>query len=464
MHYLSGSTALALASAQASPQIDTGNTAWVLASSALVLFMTPGLAFFYAGMVRAKNALGMLMQNYVVIGLVSVIWVLLTYSLAFGVDWGGHGFIGTLHFAGLAHMDESVPGYSGPLAQSIPPLVFVAFQMMFAIITPALITGSTADRLKFGGFVAVMTLWAILVYAPVAHWVFSPNGWLFKLGAEDFAGGTVVHANAGIAGVALALVVGRRRGWPREPMPPHSLPLTILGAGILWFGWFGFNAGSALAANQLAAQAFINTNTATAAALLGWIATEKLRNGKSTTLGAASGAVAGLVAITPACGYVNVIGAVAIGLVAGSVCALATGIKFRLKMDDSLDVAAVHLVGGITGALLIGLFGTSTVGGADGLFYGGGVALLGKQAAAVGAVVAFSFVVTFLIGKLVSATIGLRVDESGEYEGLDTSQHAETAYELGLVLARGRTVVSSPAPAAADVSNDIPAPAMGADT
>src|SRR6266545_1321934 len=307
-------------------QIDSGNTAWVLASSALVLFMTPGLAFFYGGMVRTKNVLGMLMQNYVVMGIVSLLWVLFTYSLAFGVDWGGHGFIGTLHFAGLAHPTQAVPGYEGPLAQSIPPLVFVSFQLMFAIITPALITGSTADRLKFGGFVAAITLWAIFVYAPVAHWVFSPTGWLFKLGAEDFAGGTVVHLNAGIAGVALALVVGRRRHWPKEPMPPHSLPLTLLGG----------------------------------------IATEKLRNGKSTTLGAASGAVAGLVAITPACGYVNAMGAIAIGLIAGCVCALATSLKFRLKLDDSLDVGAVHLVGGATGALLIGFFGTSTVGGADG--------------------------------------------------------------------------------------------------
>src|SRR6266487_468002 len=338
-------------------QYNSGDTAWVLASAALVLFMTPGLAFFYGGMVRTKNVLGMLMQNYVVIGLVSVIWVLLSYSLAFGVDLGGHGIIGTLHFAGLAHMTQPVPGYSGPIAQTIPPLAFVVFQMMFAIITPALITGSTADRLKFGGFVAVISLWAVLVYAPVAHWVFSPTGWLFKLGAEDFAGGTVVHINAGMAGIALAILVGRRRGWPKEPMPPHALPLTLLGAGILWFGWFGFNAGSALAANQLAAQAFVNTNTA-------------------------------------------------------------------------------------TGAPLLGFFGTSAVGGADGLFYGGGLGLLGHQAVAVAVVAVFSFVVTFAIGKLVDVTIGLRVDETAEREGLDTSQHAETAYELGLVLARGLGVSS----------------------
>jgi Amt family ammonium transporter len=450
-------------------QIDSGNTAWVLVSSALVLFMTPGLAFFYGGMVRTKNVLGMLMQNYVVMGVVSLLWVLVTYSLAFGVDWGGHGIIGTLHFAGLAHPNEQVPGYTGALAQTIPPLVFVSFQLMFAIITPALITGATADRLKFGGFVAVISLWAILIYAPVAHWVFSPNGWLFKLGAEDFAGGTVVHLNAGVAGVAMAMVVGRRRRWPKEPMPPHSLPLTLLGAGMLWFGWFGFNAGSALGANQLAAHAFINTNTATAAALLSWIATEKIRNGKSTTLGAASGAVAGLVAITPACGYVNAVGAIAIGLVAGAVCALATSLKFRLKLDDSLDVGAVHLVGGAVGALLIGFFGTKSVGGADGLLYGGGPALLGKQAAAIGAVAAFSFVVTFLIAKLVSATIGLRVDEAAEYQGLDTSQHAETAYELGLVLSRGR-ITTSPDPvdlgavSRSEARSEARTPALGADS
>jgi Amt family ammonium transporter len=450
-------------------QIDSGNTAWVLVSSALVLFMTPGLAFFYGGMVRTKNVLGMLMQNYVVMGVVSLLWVLVTYSLAFGVDWGGHGIIGTFHFAGLAHPTQPVPGYTGALTQTIPPLVFVSFQLMFAIITPALITGATADRLKFGGFVAAISLWAILIYAPVAHWVFSPNGWLFKLGAEDFAGGTVVHLNAGVAGVALAMVVGRRRRWPKEPMPPHSLPLTLLGAGMLWFGWFGFNAGSALGANQLAAQAFINTNTATAAALLSWIATEKIRNGKSTTLGAASGAVAGLVAITPACGYVNAVGAIAIGLIAGAVCALATSLKFRLKLDDSLDVGAVHLVGGAVGALLIGFFGTKSVGGADGLLYGGGPALLGKQAVAIVAVAAFSFGVTFLIAKLVSATIGLRVDEAAEYQGLDTSQHAETAYELGLVLSRGR-ITTSPDPievgavSRSEARPELKTPALGADS
>jgi Amt family ammonium transporter len=450
-------------------QIDSGNTAWVLVSSALVLFMTPGLAFFYGGMVRTKNVLGMLMQNYVVMGVVSLLWVLVTYSLAFGVDWGGHGIIGTFHFAGLAHPTQPVPGYTGALAQTIPPLVFVSFQLMFAIITPALITGATADRLKFGGFVAAISLWAILIYAPVAHWVFSPNGWLFKLGAEDFAGGTVVHLNAGVAGVAMAMVLGRRRRWPKEPMPPHSLPLTLLGAGMLWFGWFGFNAGSALGANQLAAQAFINTNTATAAALLSWIATEKIRNGKSTTLGAASGAVAGLVAITPACGYVNAVGAIAIGLIAGSVCALATSLKFKLKLDDSLDVGAVHLVGGGLGALLIGFFGTKSVGGADGLLYGGGPALLGKQAIAIGAVGAFSFGVTFLIAKLVSATIGLRVDEAAEYQGLDTSQHAETAYELGLVLSRGR-ITTSPDPidvgavSRSEARSEMKTPMLGADS
>jgi Amt family ammonium transporter len=417
--------------------INSGDTAWILASTALVLFMTPGLAFFYAGMVRAKNVLGMLMQNYVVMGIVGVVWVWLTYSLAFGVDWGGHGVIGTLHFAGLAHMHQPVPGYSGPTAQTIPPLVFVIFQMMFAVITPALITGSSADRLKFGSFVVFITLWAIAVYAPVAHWVFSPTGWLAKRGAEDFAGGTVVHINAAMGGAALAAAVGRRRGWPKEPMPPHNVPFTVLGAGILWFGWFGFNAGSALAANELSAHAFVNTNTATAAALLSWIAVEKLKGGKSTTLGAASGAVAGLVAITPACGFVNLLGATVIGLVAGAVCALAVSLKYRIGLDDSLDVIGVHFFGGVVGALLIGLFGTAAINGANGLFYGGGGKLLGEQALAVLSVTAYSFAVSFLLAKLVQAVMGLRVSDEAEIEGLDLSQHEESAYVFGAGVTRG---------------------------
>ncbi len=410
--------------------VDSGSTAWVLASAALVLLMTPGLAFFYGGMVRGRHVLGMLMQNYVTIGVVSVLWVVGVYSLAFGA---GNGFVGGLHQFGLGHMQEPVAGYAGPLAQSIPPLVFVAFQLMFAVITPALITGASADRLRFAGFVVFVGVWVVVVYAPVAHWVFSPEGWLFARGAEDFAGGTVVHANAGAAGLAVALVVGRRLGWPGERMRPHNLPLVMLGAGLLWFGWFGFNAGSALGANELAGYAFVNTNTATAAAMLGWLVVERVRDGHPTTLGAASGAVAGLVAITPACGFVSPVGSIAVGGVAGVVCCLAVGLKFRLGFDDALDVVAVHLVGGVAGALLIGFFGTSAVGGADGVFYGGGFSLLGKQALAVVTVVGYSFVVSYVVAKVIAVTMGLRVSAEEEYEGLDASQHAESAYDFGFL-------------------------------
>jgi Amt family ammonium transporter len=373
----------------------------------------------------------MLMQNYVVMGIVGVLWVWLTYSLAFGPDWGGHGIIGSLHFAGLGHVDtEAVPGYSGSLAQSIPPLVFVIFQMMFAVITVGLITGSSADRLKFGSFVVFVIAWSVLVYAPVAHWVFSPTGWLARRGAEDFAGGTVVHINAAMGGLALALVAGRREGWPKRKMEPHNVPFVLLGAGILWFGWFGFNAGSALAANTLSAHAFVNTNTAAAVALLAWIVVEKLRDGKSTTIGAASGAVAGLVAITPACGFVNLLGATAIGIAAGVFCCLAVGIKFRLKADDSLDVLAVHFVGGMAGALLIGFFGTAAIGGKNGLFYGGSASLLGHEALAVVVVAAYSFAASALIALVIKRTISLRVSGESEELGLDISQHGESAYDF----------------------------------
>ncbi|MFN2557693.1 MAG: ammonium transporter, partial [Nitriliruptorales bacterium] len=299
--------------------MDSGNTAWLLTSAALVLFMTPGLAFFYCGMVRSKNVLGMLMQNFFSMGLVSVLWALLGFSLAFGSDLGG-GLLGGLDFAGLRGLTDvsvELPGYVDDFALTIPPLVFVAYQMMFAIITPALITGATADRLRFAGYAVFLAAWSLLVYSPVAHWVFSPNGWLFGLGALDFAGGTVVHINAGVAALAAVLVAGRRRGWPSEPMPPHSLPLTLLGTGMLWFGWFGFNAGSALGASGLAAQAFMNTHLAAAAAMLGWLVVEKIRGGNATTLGAASGAVAGLVAITPCAGFVGGLSPIVIGFVAG---------------------------------------------------------------------------------------------------------------------------------------------------
>src|SRR3954465_14263443 len=324
--------------------------------------MTPGLAFFYGGMVRSKHVLGMLMQNFFAMGLISVLWAVVGFSLAFG--GGGSKWIGNFDFALLKDLHlpaTQLPGYSGAAALTIPPLLFCAYQMMFAIITPALITGATADRLKFAGYAAFIGAWSILVYSPVAHWVFSPNGWLFQRGALDFAGGTVVHINAGIAALAVVRVIGRGGGYPKEPMPPHSLPLTLLGTGILWFGWFGFNAGSALGANVVAAQAFLNTFVAAAAAMIGWLIVERWRSGHATTLGAASGAVAGLVAITPCAGFVGVVPAIIIGFLAGSGCFMAIQLKFRFGYDDALDVVGVHLVGGILGSLLLGLFADATI-------------------------------------------------------------------------------------------------------
>jgi ammonium transporter, Amt family len=413
-------------------ELDSGNTAWVLASAALVLFMTPGLAFFYGGMVRSKNVLGMLMQNFFSMGLVSVLWAVVAFSLAFG---DGGKFIGNFDFVGLKHISDPaflLPGFDEG-ALSIPPLLFCLFQLMFAIITPALITGATADRLKFRGYVVFLTGWLLLVYSPVAHWVFSPTGWLFDLGALDFAGGTVVHINAGVAALAAVMVAGRRKGWPNEAMPPHSLPLTLLGTGILWFGWFGFNAGSALAANNLAAQAFLNTNNAAAAAMIGWLIVERVKTGHATTLGGASGAVAGLVAITPCAGFVGGMAPIIIGFSAGVICFLAIQLKFKLGYDDSLDVVGVHLVGGIVGSLMVGLFSDAAVNsaGADGLFLGGGGTLLGKQAIAVGATMAWSFVISFVLAKVIDATIGFRVSDEDEAVGLDLTQHAETAYSFG---------------------------------
>ncbi|MDQ1706776.1 MAG: ammonium transporter, Amt family [Frankiaceae bacterium] len=417
-------------------KIDTGATAWVLASAALVLLMTPGLAFFYGGMVRAKHTLGMLMQNFMTIGIVSIVWVLVSFSLAFGK---GNGFVGDLHFAGLQHLSEVLPGYTGPFAQVIPPMVFVVFQLMFAVITPALITGSTADRWKFGHFVPFIAIWSILVYGPVAHWVFSPEGWLFKKGALDFAGGTVVHINAGAAGLAMALLLGKRRGYPKEQMRPHNVPFVLLGASLLWFGWFGFNAGSALGANNLAAYAFVNTNTATAAAMVGWLLVEKLRDGKATTLGAASGAVTGLVAITPCAGFVSPLGSIAVGLLAGAICAYAILLKRKLGYDDSLDVVGVHLVGGIVGSLSVGLFSTLDTNtlGADGLFYGGGWKLMGHQLIAVGAVAGYSFVVTLIIGFGLKLFLRMRLTPDEEAEGMDLVLHGESAYEFGNITGGG---------------------------
>jgi ammonium transporter, Amt family len=412
----------------------------VLASGALVLFMTPGLAFFYGGMVRSKNVLGMLMQNVFSMGLVSVLWAVVAFSLAFG---DGGKFIGNFDFVGLTKIATEtfvLPGYEGDFALTIPPLAFCLFQLMFAIITPALITGAIADRVKFRGWAVFLGAWLLLVYAPVAHWVFSPTGWLFQEGALDFAGGTVVHINAGIAALAAVLVAGRRKGWPGETMPPHSLPLTLLGTGILWFGWFGFNAGSALGAGNLAAQAFLNTNNAAAAAMLGWLVIEKLKSGHATTLGAASGAVAGLVAITPCAGFVGGLSPIVIGFSAGVMCFLAIQLKFKLGYDDSLDVVGVHLVGGIVGSLMVGLFADTGVNklGADGLFFGGGGTLLGKQVLAVAATIVWSFVISFILAKVIDATIGFRCTDEEEAVGLDLTQHAETAYSFGDLGSMGR--------------------------
>jgi Amt family ammonium transporter len=407
------------------PEIDTGDTAWVLTASALVLFMTPGLALFYGGMVRAKNMLAMLMQNFFAMGIVTVLWVLFGYSLAFG-GLGNGGWIGNFDFVGMKDTANTAFG-------TIPTLAFVAFQLTFAIITPALITGAIADRMRWVAWVGFITLWSILVYLPVAHWVFA-GGWLAERGALDFAGGTVVHINAGAGALALVLLLGKRIGWPREAMPPHSLPLTLLGTGILWFGWFGFNAGSALGANMVAAQAFLNTFVAAAAAMIGWLIVERLKAGHATTLGAASGAVAGLVAITPCAGFVGGLAPVAIGLIAGAVCYLAISLKFRFGYDDSLDVIAVHLVGGIIGSILLGLFADASVNpaGKDGAFFGGGWGLFGEQVLAVVVVMVFSFVVSGIIGLALKAVLpkGIRASEEEEQTGLDLTQHSEVAYSL----------------------------------
>jgi Amt family ammonium transporter len=412
--------------------MDTGNTAWMLMSTALVLFMTPGLAFFYAGMVRSKHALGMLMQNFSAMGLMAVLWAVVGFTIAFG-DAGNGGLLGNLDFLGLRDVGSGL----GPdfLGLSIPFVLFAAYQMTFAVITPALITGATADRMKYSAYLLFIGAWLILVYAPVAHWVFG-GGWLFELGALDFAGGAVVHINAGAAALAVVLVLGKRAGWGREAMPPHSLPLTLLGTGILWFGWFGFNAGSALGANAVAAQALMNTFLAASAGLLTWILTERVRDGHPTTLGAASGAVAGLVAITPCAGFVGGLAPIAIGGIAGIACLLAISLKNRFGYDDSLDVIGVHLVGGLVGALLLGVFADVRVNelGTDGLLFGGGLGLLGDQVVASLATFAYSFLASLAIAKVIDLTVGLRVTPEQELEGLDSSQHAETAYVLGSLL------------------------------
>jgi Amt family ammonium transporter len=418
------------------PKLDAGNTAWMIAATALVLLMTPGLALFYGGMVRAKNVLAMLMQNFVCMGIVSVLWVVDLFSLAFGKDKLG-GFVGSAAtYVGLHH-GADIWGSTG-----VPTSVIATFQITFAIITAALITGATADRLRFAPFVVFVTAWSILVYAPIAHWVWG-GGWLAQHHVEDFAGGTVMHINAGVAGLALTLVLGKRIGWPKERMRPHNVPFVLLGAGLLWFGWIGFNAGSELAADATAGYALVNSVVATAAAMLGWLIVEKVRDGHSTTLGAASGLVAGLVAITPACGFITPVSAIWLGLAAGAICALCVGVKFKFGFDDSLDVFAVHLVGGIVGALSIGLLGDSVIGGNDGLLNGGGFTQLGRQFLGVGSVIGYTFVVTFVIAKVIDAVMGLRVSRDVELEGLDINLHAESAYDYGAPATRGGVSIAA---------------------
>ena len=418
--------------------LNSGDTAWVLASSALVLLMTPGLAFFYGGMVRTKSVLNMMMMSFITIGIVSVLWVIYGYNWAFGSS-ANSPWIGGWGLSGLGGAVDSFANNGG--AYPIPTLVFSSFQLMFAIITPALISGAIADRTKFTAWAVFVAAWVSIVYFPVAHWVFDFGdkvgeeligvGYLAGKGVLDFAGGTAVHINAGAAGLALAFILGKRHGWRRDPMRPHSLPLVMLGAGLLWFGWFGFNAGSSLGANGIAGLAFMNTQVATAGALIGWLLVEKVRNGHATSLGAASGAVAGLVAITPACAFVAPWAAVVIGFIAGILCALAVGLKYKLGFDDSLDVVGVHLVGGIWGSLSVGFFGTHVVNslGVDGIFYGGGSELLVKQAYGVGLVAAYSFIVTLILGFVIEKTIGFRISKDAEIEGIDLKEHAESAYE-----------------------------------
>ncbi|GHJ31687.1 ammonium transporter [Streptomyces hygroscopicus subsp. sporocinereus] len=412
------------------------NTTFVLISAALVMLMTPGLAFFYGGMVRVKSALNMLMMSFISLGVISLLWVLFGYSLTFGDDIGG-GLLGNLDHIGFKGIEPTSLWGDKPAA--IPVLAFAFFQLMFAVLTPALISGAVADRVKFGAWTLFITLWATIVYFPVAHWVWQAEGWLFKKDVIDFAGGTAVHINAGAAGLAVALVLGKRIGFKKDPMRPHNLPLVMLGSGLLWFGWFGFNAGSALAANATAANVAFNTQIATGVAMLGWLAYERVRHGAFTTLGAASGAVAGLVAITPSGAAVNAWGAIVIGLVAGVVCSWAVSLKYKLGFDDSLDVVGVHLVGGVLGTLLVGVLATGGVGGA---------AQLGRQALGAFTVLIYSFAVSWVLAKLIDVTIGLRASEDDEIGGVDQAYHAETAYDFSAVGASPRSTVPATGQAA----------------
>jgi len=430
------------------PELNSGDTAWMLTAAALVMFMTPGLGFFYAGFTRSKNALATIMQSFIVVGLVGIQWVVIGYSLAFGPSQGG--IIGNLDFFGLKDVGLAP---STTYATTVPHEAFMIFQAMFAIITPALITGAFAERAKFSTFLVFMLLWSFLVYDPVAHWIFGP-GWLGVLdpggiNALDFAGGAAIHVNAGAAALAAAIFFGQRRGYGKEAMEPHNVTYIVLGAAILWFGWFGFNAGSAGAASAVAANAFVVTNTAAAAAALSWMFASWLLGGKPSVIGAAAGAVAGLVAITPASGFVQPMEAIAIGGVAGVICYLAVRLRARTGLDDSLDVVAVHGVGGTWGAFATGLFAVAAVGGFDGLFHGEGSQVL-DQLAAIGVVWVYSFTVTAVILKVLDVTMGLRVKDEEEELGLDVTQHGERGYvfdEAGPIAIAPPPVSHAPAPA-----------------
>jgi Amt family ammonium transporter len=418
------------AAAEEAPPIDSGNTAWMLISTALVMVMLPGLALFYGGLVRRKNVLSTIMHSFFGLALVSVVWVLVGFSLAFGTDVSlpilGSGFIGGLDYVGFMNVGE---GPSAIYATTIPFVLFAGFQLMFAAITPALITGAFAERKRFGAFVLFTILWSILVYSPIAHWVWAADGWLYNLGALDFAGGTVVHASSGVSALIVALLIGRRvvNG---DRMEPHDIPMTVLGAGLLWFGWFGFNAGSAVAADGLAANALLVTNTAAAAATITWVLASYLHRRKVSVVGAACGAVAGLVAITPASGYVTAGGALVIGLAVGMICYGATLLRERLRVDDALDVFAVHGVGGTFGAIATGVFATTAINAAiSGGLIDGNPSQIVTQIVAVAAVVAYAVVATFVIVKVVDLVLGLRVAPKDEEVGLDLSVHGEAAYQ-----------------------------------
>ena len=416
----------AAAAAPAAWKPDSGDTAWMLVSAALVLLMTPGLALFYGGMVRRKNVLGTLMQSFIAMGIVSILWMVCGYSLAFSK---GGPFIGGLDWAMLNGVSHTT---AAPLASTIPHQLFMVYQMMFAIITPALISGAFAERKKFSSYLVFISLWSIVVYSPIAHWVWSPDGWLFKMGALDFAGGTVVHISSGISALVAALIIGKRRGYPGEEMRPHNLTMTLIGTGLLWFGWFGFNAGSALGSNQLAVAAFVNTHMATAAAMMAWLAAEWVQRGKPTALGAASGAVAGLVGITPAAGFVDPLGAVALGVIVSLVCYFAVVvIKNKFGYDDSLDTFGVHGVGGTVGAILTGVFCLASIQSAskDGLIKGQVGPLL-TQLAGVGATWIYAAIVSAILLLVIDKVMGLRVKSSDEDAGLDLSEHGEEGYAL----------------------------------